>query len=139
MLPFVFLSDVEDGRALSLGFADALITIIGNLEDIVVKPTSAILAYAAGAEPAQVCRELAVRYALQGTVQRTGAQWRVSVQLFDATLHKITFSEKHDFALDNVFDVQDEVGHRVVTSLHSRFLLRGPAIPRTIQRRSRRL
>jgi hypothetical protein len=47
VLPFVFLSDVEGSRALSLGFADALITIFGNLEDVVVAPTSAILNYAA--------------------------------------------------------------------------------------------
>jgi TolB-like protein len=52
VLPFVFLSDVEDRRALSLGFADALITILGNLEDVVVAPTSAILNYTAGTEPA---------------------------------------------------------------------------------------
>ena len=51
VLPFVFLSDVEDSRALSLGFADALITIFGNLEDVMVAPTSAILNYAAGTEP----------------------------------------------------------------------------------------
>ena len=53
VLPFVFLSDVEDSRALSLGFADALITIFGNLEDVIVAPTSAILNYAAGTEPAR--------------------------------------------------------------------------------------
>jgi hypothetical protein len=58
VLPFVFLSDVEGSRALSLGFADALITIFGNLEDVVVAPTSAILNYAAGSEPARVCRDL---------------------------------------------------------------------------------
>ena len=126
VLPFVFLSDVEDRRALSLGFADALITIFGNLEDVVVAPTSAILNYAAGVEPAQVCRDLGVRYTLQGTVQRLGAHWRVSMQLFDAQLQKITFSEKHDFTLDNVFDVQDEIGRRVVDSLHSRFPLAAP-------------
>ena len=120
-MPFVFLSDVEDSRALSLGFADALITIFGNLEDVVVAPTSAILNYAAGTEPARVCRDLGVRHTLQGTVQRAGSHWRVSMQLFDATTHKITFSEKHDFDLDNVFDVQDEIGRLVVESLHSRF------------------
>ena len=123
VLPFVFLSHVEDTRALSLGFADALITIFGNLEDVVVAPTSAILNYAAGTEPAGVCRDLGVRYTLQGTVQKLAAHWRVSMQLFDATTHKITFSEKHDFMLENVFDVQDEIGRRVVESLHSRFPL----------------
>lgn len=121
VLPFVFLNDAEDTRALSLGFADSLITILGNLEDIVVAPTSAILNYDAHTEPAQVCRDLGVRHALQATVQRLGSHWRVSMQLFDAATHKITLSEKHDFNLDNVFEVQDEIGRRAVASLQSRF------------------
>ena len=33
------------------------------------------------------------------------------------------FSEKHDFEMENVFEVQDEIGHRVVESLQSRFPL----------------
>ncbi len=133
VLPFVFLSDEEDTRALSLGFADALITILGNLEDVVVAPTSAILNYAAGTEPARVCRDLGVRHTLQGTVQKLGSHWRVSMQLFDATTQKITLSEKHDFVLDDVFEVQDEIGRRVVESLQSRF---PPAVPKSRDRYS---
>ena len=121
VLPFLFLSEVEGSQALSLGFADALITILAGLEDVAVLPTSAILSYAAGAEPGQVCRDLDVRHALQGTVQKLGVQWRVAIQLFDAQTHKITLSEKHDFKLENVFEVQDEIGRRVVGSLHSLF------------------
>jgi DNA-binding SARP family transcriptional activator len=121
VLPFVVLSERDDSRALSLGFADALITLFGNLEDVVVAPTAAILKYPASAEPAQVCRELGVRHTLQGTVQKLGSHWRVSIQLFDATRRKLTLSEKHDFLLDDVFEVQDEIGRRVVASLRSRF------------------
>jgi len=123
VLPFVFLSDVEERNAFSLGFADALITMLASLEDVVVLPTSAILNCAPGANPDQVCRDLGVRHTLQGNVQKLGTQWRVSMQLFDATTQKITFSEKHDFRLENVFDLQDEIGHRVVESLRSRFQL----------------
>jgi eukaryotic-like serine/threonine-protein kinase len=126
VLPFVFLNDAEATRALSLGFADSLITILGNLQDVVVAPTSAILSYANDTEPAQVCRDLGVRHALQGTVQRLGSHWRVSIQLFDATTHRIMLSEKYDFDLDNVFEVQDEIGRRVVASLESRFLSTAP-------------
>ena len=133
VLPFLFLSEVEGSQALSLGFADALITILASLEDVAVLPTSAILNYAAGAEPAQVCRDLDVRHALQGTVQKLGAQWRVSIQLFDAQTHKITLSEKYDFKLENVFEVQDEIGRRVVASLHSLF---PPAAPKSRDRYS---
>src|SRR6202050_4994844 len=66
VLPFVFLNDIEERKALSLGFADALITVLGSLEDIRVLPTSAILNYSAGVDPAQVCRDLGVRHTLQG-------------------------------------------------------------------------
>jgi len=127
VLPFVFLSDVENSRALSLGFADALITIFGNLADIVVAPTSSILSYAPGSEPRQICSDLGVRYALQGTVQKISSHWRVSIQLFDATTQRITFSDKHDFELDDMFDAQDEIGRRVVQSLQSLFSLTAAA------------
>jgi len=121
VLPFVFLSEVEERKALSLGFADALITILASLEDIAVLPTSAILNYAAGSDPARTCRDLGVHYVLQGHVQKVGAQWRVSMQLFDDKTQKITLSERHDFTLESVFDVQDEIGRRVVESLQTRF------------------
>jgi DNA-binding winged helix-turn-helix (wHTH) protein/tetratricopeptide (TPR) repeat protein len=126
VLPFVFLTEVEERKALSLGFADALITMLSNLEDVVVRPTSDILRYAAGADPSQVCRDLGIRYVLQGNVQRLGVQWRVSMHLFDATTQKITFSEKHDFVLEDIFEVQDEIGRRVVELLQTRFPLAAP-------------
>jgi serine/threonine protein kinase/Tfp pilus assembly protein PilF len=133
VLPFVFLSDIEQANALSLGFADALITMLANLEDVAVAPTSAILKYTAGSDPAQACRDLGVRHVLQGNVQKLGARWRVSLQLYDGTAQKISYSEKHDFTLENVFDVQDEVGRRVVETLHSRFV---PAAPKSRDRYS---
>jgi eukaryotic-like serine/threonine-protein kinase len=77
VLPFVFLSEIEERKAFSLGFADALITLLGSLEDVAVLPTSAIMNYVAGADPAQSCRDLGVRHVLQGNVQKLGARWRV--------------------------------------------------------------
>jgi non-specific serine/threonine protein kinase len=133
VLPFVFLSEVEERKALSLGFADALITMLGSLEDLTVLPTSAILKCAAGIDPARTCQDLGVRHVLQGNVQKLGRQWRVSIQLFDAMTQKITFAEKHDFVLDSVFEVQDEIGRRVVESLRRRLPL---AVPTSRERYS---
>jgi eukaryotic-like serine/threonine-protein kinase len=121
VLPFVFLSEIEERNALSLGFADALITMLGSLEDVAVLPTSAILNYPAGADPARACCDLGARHVLQGNVQKLGSHWRVSLQLFDGMTQKISFSEKHDFVREDVFEVQDEIGRRVVESLRSRF------------------
>ncbi len=133
VLPFAFLSEVEERKALSFGFADALITMLANLDDFVVAPTSAILRYTPGVELAQVCRDLGVRYALQGSVQTLRADWRVSIQLFDVDEHRIVFSERHDFRMENVFEVQDEIGRRVVKALDGRF---AQAVPKSRDRYS---
>jgi eukaryotic-like serine/threonine-protein kinase len=55
------------------------------------------------------------------------------MQLFDSMTQKIAYSEKHDFILENVFEVQDEIGRRLVESLQSRFLR---AVPKSRDRYS---
>ena len=133
VLPFVFLSEIEGRQALSLGFADSLITMLGSLEDFAVLPTSAILNYIPGTDPARSCRDLGVRYVLQGNVQKLGPHWRVSTQLFDGMTQKVTNSEKHDFMREDVFEVQDEIGRRVVESLQKGI---SRAVPKSRERYS---
>lgn len=119
--PFVFLTTMEEKESLSLGFADALITSLGQLEGLRVPPTAAILKYAAGSDPLQIGRELRVRYVLQGNIQMIGGHWRVSIQLLDTLSRKTMLSEKHDFNLNDVFEVQDEIAKQVAASLQQRF------------------
>ena len=133
VLPFTFLSGVEEGKGLSLGFADALITVLGRLDDITVLPTSAILNYAAGSDPPRACRDLGTRHLLQGNVQKLGSRWRVSMHLFDAMMQKSISSEQYDFALNDVFEVQDQIGRQVVESLRKRF---PSAVPKSRDRYS---
>lgn len=122
VLPFLFLSEIAEKESLSLGFADALITTLGNLEGLVVPPTAAILNYPGGSDPLAACRALRVRHVLQGSIQRLGTHWRVSVQLFDAEARKVTLAEKYDFTLKDIFEIQDEIGKRVAEALSRRFL-----------------
>ena len=91
VLPFVFLNSIEERESLSLGFADSLITSLGTLEDFIVPPTSSILKYLGGADPALVSRELQVRYVLQGNIQKMSSRWRVSVQLIDTSATELSF------------------------------------------------
>jgi serine/threonine protein kinase/Flp pilus assembly protein TadD len=119
--PFMLLTAMEEKESLSLGFADALITTLGQFEGLRVPPTAAILKYANGSDPLVIGRELRVRYVLQGNIQRLGDHWRVSIQLFDTQLRKTVLSEKYDFNLNDVFEVQDEIGKQVAESLQQRF------------------
>jgi serine/threonine protein kinase/Tfp pilus assembly protein PilF len=133
VLPFLFLSKFEEADAFSLGFADALITTLGSLEEIAVLPTSAIVNRVPGIDPFCTCQDLGVRYVLQGNVQKQGNHWRVSTQLYDGSTHRIAYAERHDFVLENVFEVQDEIGRRVAESLQMRLR---PAMPKSRDRYS---
>jgi DNA-binding winged helix-turn-helix (wHTH) protein/Tfp pilus assembly protein PilF len=121
VLPFLFLNAVEERESFSLGFADALITTLGNLEDLIVLPTAAILRYTGASDPLQISRELGVRYILLGNIQKIGPDWRVSVQIFDAEMKKITFAEKYDFRVETVFDMQDQMAARLSSALKLQF------------------
>ena len=68
VLPFLFLSEVDQRNALSLGFADALITMLGSLEDIVVLPTSVPIPPRSAATSgfATPCRATCRRWGLSG-------------------------------------------------------------------------
>jgi serine/threonine protein kinase len=121
VLPFVFLTPVEGKESLSLGFADALITSLGNLQNFLVLPTSAILKYPGGSDPAAVGRELQVQHVLQGNIQKLGSRWRVTLQLHDAKARRMVFTSKFDFDLEDVFEIQDQISHRVADSLSGEF------------------
>ena len=120
VLPFSFLGEAEDKQALSLGFADALITTLGTLENVIVRPTSAILRHSETHNAIDTANALRVRYVLHGNIQKIGNAWRVSIQLFDAQANRIVFAEKYDFSMAGVFEIQDEISRRVALSLERR-------------------
>ena len=62
----------------------------------------------------QIGRELNVRYALQGSVQRGGGnRMRVNVQLIDAETGHHLWAERFDKPLADLFDMQDEIVARL--------------------------
>ncbi len=134
VIPFLCLGASQEKESLSLGFADALITALGSQGQLLVPPTAAIIKYGPGTDPLQVSRDMNVQYVLHGNIQNAGAQWRVSIQVFDALARKIAFSEKYDFHLDNIFEVQDRMAERVVETLQLHF--RSP-LPRSRNRYSK--
>ncbi len=121
VLPFMFLSGAEQQRGLSLGFADALITALGNLEGFFVLPTSAVVKYIGDVDPATVASRFGVRYVLQGTIQAHEARSRISVQMFDAEAQTVTFAQSFDVDLKHVLMVQDQIAKQVADALNRRF------------------
>ena len=82
VLPFKPLAADASDQYLELGMADALITKLSNIKQIIVRPTSSISKYAAAEEDALAAgRELGVATVLDGSIQHVGDRIRVTVRL----------------------------------------------------------
>ena len=61
-----------------------------------------------------------VRYALEGSVQRSGNRFRVHVQLVDAETRAHLWADRFDKPISDLFDMQDEIVSRLANALDGR-------------------
>ena len=118
VLPFKTMGGASDDEYLGLGMSDALITRLGNVRQIVVRPTSAVRGYTgAGQDPAAAGREQGVDAVLDGSVQRADGRVRVTVQLVRVEGGVVLWAEQFDERFTDIFAVQDSISRQVMREL----------------------
>lgn len=70
----------------------------------------------------RIGRELNVRYALEGSVQRSGNRLRINVQLIDAETGNHLWADRFDKPVADLFDMQDEIVSRLSNALDARLM-----------------
>jgi len=70
----------------------------------------------------RIGRELNVRYALEGSVQRSGNRLRINVQLIDAETGNHLWADRFDKPVADLFDMQDEIVSRLSNTLDARLM-----------------
>lgn len=130
VLPFKPLGSETDKEKLGLGMADAIITKLGKLQQIAVRPTSAIFRYTdhAVVDADAAGRELGVDAVLEGTVQCDGEHVQVTVQLVRVNEGKPIWAESFKERVFDVFDVQDAISTKVASSLSINLTLQQQAL-----------
>ena len=118
VLPFAPLGQDMNDELLGLGMADAVISRLSNLKELVVLPTNAVSRYKGPAsDPLAAGRALKVDAILSGTIQRSGDKVRVSVQLVHVASGRTIWSKQFDQTFTDIFGVQDSISDSVVRSL----------------------
>ena len=64
-----------------------------------------------------VCRELGVKFALEGSTRKAGNWVRITAQLIDGSSGGHLWAERYDRDLTDIFEVQDEVTQQIVGAL----------------------
>ena len=124
VLPLAILGNSADDNGLGLGFADALIARLGNLNGLDVLPTSTVLPESPSASPADVAQRLDVRFVIRGAMQSAKDQWHLSVEMFDAQLQRVSYEHNGQLDLNRLFESQDQIAKNIAATLDRQL---GPA------------
>jgi len=95
-LPLILLGKPTDDHGVCLGFADALVTRLGNLPGVDVLPTAAVLNVPVEATAAETASRLGVRFLVHGAIQISKGLRRLSMEMFDTHLQSACFTRKRD-------------------------------------------
>ena len=130
VLPFANLSNDPDQQYFADGITEDLTTDLSRLPNMLVIARNTAFTYKNKAVDAkQIGRELGVRYLLEGSVQRSGNQVRVTTQLIDAETGTHLYAERFDRALGDLFALQNDVTSRIAVALNLELVVREAARP----------
>ena len=120
VLPFANMSDDPDQEYFADGIVEDIITALSRFKSLFVIARNSSFTYKGQAvDVRQIGRELGVRYALEGSVRKAGGRLLITGQLMEAETGMHLWADRFDGALEDVFELQDQVTSRVVGELTS--------------------
>ena len=118
VLPFDNMSADPEQDYFADGITEDIITELSRLPALLVIARNSTFTYKGKATKVQdVCRDLQVRYVLEGSVRKAGQRVRVTAQLIDGGSGGHVWAERYDRDLADIFAVQDDVTEQIVRAL----------------------
>lgn len=118
VLPFDNLSGDDAQDYISDGLTENIIAVLATSPDLFVIARNSSFTYKGKATKVQeVAEQLGVRYVLEGSVQRSGDQLRVTAQLVDALNGRHLWAQRYDRELKNLFDLQDDITQSIALEM----------------------
>jgi eukaryotic-like serine/threonine-protein kinase len=119
VLPFKNLSSDKDDEFIGIGLTDALITRLGNVHALTVRPISSVAPFSGENDlsPRQLGEKLKVQVVLEGTVERTAEQLRVSLRLLRTQDGSTVWAQTYSKPSPIDPKLESEVSQKVVEAL----------------------
>jgi len=118
VLPFDNMSRDPEQEYFSDGISEDIITDLSKVSGMLVIARNSAFSYKGKTfNIPDVCRDLGVRFALEGSVRKAGNRVRVTAQLIDGSSGGHLWAERYDRDLTDIFEVQDDVTQQIVAAL----------------------
>jgi len=110
VLPFQNMSGDPEQEYFADGMVEEITTALSRIRWLFVIARNSSFTYKGQAvDVKQVGRELGVCYVLEGSVRKAGGRLRITTQLIDAQSGAHLWADRFDGALEDVFDLQDQI------------------------------
>ena len=118
VLPFENMSGDPAQEYFADGVVEEITTALSRFQWLfVIDRNSSFIYKGRAVSVKQVGRELGVRYVLEGSVRKAGTRVRITGQLVDAAAGVHLWADHFDGALEDIFNLQDQVTTSVVGAI----------------------
>jgi len=122
VLPFVNMSGDPKNEYFSDGITEEILDALAQVPKLKVAARTSAFAFKGKAEDLRKVGEvLDVATVLEGSVQKSGDEVRITAQLIDTRSGYHLWSEKYDRKLTSVFAVEDEISKAIADKLQVQF------------------
>jgi DNA-binding winged helix-turn-helix (wHTH) protein/tetratricopeptide (TPR) repeat protein len=118
VLPLQLAGKTTDDHGLCLGFADALVARLGNLRDVDVLPTSAVLELPLDLSPSDIAARLGIRFLVHGAIQSSKGQWHLSLEMFDTQLQAPCLTKKCELDINRLAEIESDIARQIAGALN---------------------
>ena len=124
VMPFENRSVNKSDDYLSNGMTDIIISSLASYPRLSVQSSSTSnFIRDKGYSDSEILDNYLVNYILRGSNQVSGDKIRTTVELSDIIKKKIIWTEKYDFVLDDIFEVQDSISSSILNKLQIKLTL----------------
>ncbi|KPJ78283.1 MAG: hypothetical protein AMJ54_04120 [Deltaproteobacteria bacterium SG8_13] len=118
VLPFKNLSGDPEQEYFSDGITNDVITDLSRFGELLVIASNTVFTYKGKTVDIKtVGQELAVRYVLEGSVQKVGNRVRINAQLIDAADETHVWAERYERDYEDIFTLQSDIVQSIVATL----------------------
>jgi adenylate cyclase len=118
VLPFTNMSTDPDNEYFSDGITEEILNALVRIDGLrVTSRTSSFSFKGKNEDIREIGHKLDVANLLEGSVRKAGNKVRITAQLIKATDGFHIWSETYDRSLEDIFEVQDEISHKIANQL----------------------
>jgi adenylate cyclase len=118
VLPFNDMSATHDQQYLADGITEELITGLAKFPELIVMSRNATLTYQdKPTDSRRVGKDLNVQYVVEGSIQRSDQNVRVTAQLIDASTGRPFWADRYDREIKGIFAIRDDITRSIAGAI----------------------